>query len=144
MDLWDQLGTGYLGEDRLQRALFDVLAPVEPTLKKRSPCYELRHEETPSPGKVWELARELAVTARVALVKERTTPKAEIADLDLRMPEVRLLFGQDPRIAPVIDQLAEKSQDLIQAGSRVGTLYIEVTKDGNLEIRFVSRYRIVP
>ena len=140
---WKQLGPGYPGDgDSLRRAMFDILAPVDPTIQLRCPCYELGHEETPTPADVWELAGDLAVTARVVQVG-KLKAQAQIADLDLRMPEVRLLFGQDPRIAPVVDQLAAKSQDLIQAGSRVGTLHIEVTKEGHLEIRFVSRYRIV-
>lgn len=69
---WVDLGIGYPGDpgdgDRVARAAFDVLAPVEqPVSRKgtmRLPIYEEGHEETPAPLDVWAVALQIAEKVR--------------------------------------------------------------------------------
>ncbi len=65
---WVDLGVGYPGEpvdgDRVARAAFDVLAPVEHRAAMRLPIYEEGHEETPAPLDVWAVALKIAEKVR--------------------------------------------------------------------------------
>ena len=66
-----------------------------------------------------------------------------LIDLDLRIHEVIDLFGSNPKLMPIMAELAKKSEGLSAAGSRVGTLTAKILPDGELEIRFVSRWPVV-
>jgi hypothetical protein len=66
-----------------------------------------------------------------------------LVDQDLLLHEVIALFGSFQRLRPLMKELAEKSKGLSEAGSRVGTLTAKILPDGELEIRFVSRWPII-
>jgi hypothetical protein len=66
-----------------------------------------------------------------------------LVDQDLLIHEAVTMFGSNPRLVPLMAELAEKSKPLSNAGSRVGSLTAKILPDGELEIRFVSRYPIV-
>jgi hypothetical protein len=68
---------------------------------------------------------------------------SSLVDQDMLIHEVIALFGSNPRLMPIMAELAKKSEGLIAAGSRVGTLTAKILSDGELEIRFVSRWPLV-
>ena len=69
-------------------------------------------------------------------------PSTSLLDQDMRIHEVIALFGSNPNLAPILAELAEKSEGLSVVGSRVGTLTAKILEDGQLEIRFISRWPI--
>lgn len=66
-----------------------------------------------------------------------------LVDQDLLIHEAVAMFGSNPRLIPLMAELAEKSQGLSDTGGRVGTLTAKILPDGELEIRFVSRWPLV-
>lgn len=66
-----------------------------------------------------------------------------LVDQDLLIHEVVTMFGSNPKLVPLMAELAEKSRGLSDAGNRVGTLKAKILPDGELEIRFVSRWPIM-
>jgi hypothetical protein len=80
-DEWDKLGVDYPGEDVAARAVFDVLAPVDPEYNRRFAWYELGHETTPEPSEVWDAAQKCAQAVIAALrskvAAEKKAKKAE-------------------------------------------------------------------
>ncbi len=66
-----------------------------------------------------------------------------LIDQDLLINDVIELFGSNKKLLPVLAELTKKSEELSESGSRVGTLTAKILKDGELEIRFISRWPLV-
>jgi hypothetical protein len=68
---------------------------------------------------------------------------SSLMEQDLRIHEVISMFGSNPQMMPILAELTKKSEGLSATGSRVGTLTAKVLPEGQLEIRFVSRWPII-
>lgn len=65
----------------------------------------------------------------------------ELANFDLKMEDLRDLIN-NPRFKSLLDIIEESSSSLIESGSRVGSMIVSITPDGNLQFRFISRYSV--
>ena len=71
----------------------------------------------------------------------QTNNLTEIEDFDLRIDDLKELSMLE-RFKRLVAIVEENSSDLISAGSRVGSITASINTDGNLVIKFVSRYPI--